>query len=125
MPRGPSTRRRSWPQVPIPNVGYGKISPTYQLGSAQAAIGAVESNFKVQIDDYVWIGLNGLVDVVDKLGGVNLLVTNPVMDAFYPADLQPGADPYGYYRVAVLPVASHMDGLLALDSSSPPVGSGG
>jgi LCP family protein required for cell wall assembly len=100
--------------VPIPNAGYGKISTAYQLGGAQGAIGAVESNFKVHVDDYVWIGLNGLVHVVDKLGGVNLQVTNPVMDDFYPSDLQTGGDPYGYYRVAVLPGASHMDGVHAL-----------
>jgi LCP family protein required for cell wall assembly len=100
--------------VPIPNQGWGKISTAYQLGGAQAAIGAVEGNFKVHIDDYVWIGLNGLVNLINKLGGVNLQVTNPVMDDFYPQDLNSGDDPYGYYRVAVLPGAEHMDGVHAL-----------
>ena len=100
--------------VPIPGQGVGKISTAYQLGGAQAAIGAVERNFKVHIDDYVWIGLNGLVHLINKLGGVDLQVTNPVMDDFYPADLNSGDDPYGYYRVAVLPGATHMDGVHAL-----------
>jgi len=100
--------------VPIPGQGVGKISSAYQLGGAQAAIGAVESNFKVHIDDYVWIGLNGLVHLINKLGGVDIQVTNPVMDDFYPADLNSGDDPYGYYRVAVLPGATHMDGVHAL-----------
>ncbi|TMC53944.1 MAG: LytR family transcriptional regulator [Chloroflexi bacterium] len=99
--------------VPIPGQGTGKISTAYQLGGPQAAIAAVESNFKVHIDDYVWIGLNGLVNLINKLGGVNLQITNPVLDDFYPADLQSG-DPYGYYRVAVLPGATHMDGVHAL-----------
>src|SRR6059058_4132691 len=89
--------------VPIPDQGTGKISTAYQLGGAQAAVAAVESNFKVHVDDYVWIGLNGLVHLINKLGGVDLQVTNPVMDDFYPADLNSGDDPYGYYRVAVLP----------------------
>jgi len=97
--------------VPIPNAGYGKISTAYQIGGAQASIAAVESNFKVHIDDYVWIGLNGLVNLINKLGGVNLQVTNPVMDDFYPADLDSTGNPYDYYRVAVLPGASHMDGV--------------
>ena len=101
--------------VPIPGQGVGKISTAYQLGGAQAAIGVVESNFKVHIDDYVWIGLNGLVKLIDKLGGVDLQVTNPVMDDYYPADLNSANDPYGYYRVAVLPGASHMDGVRALE----------
>jgi len=100
--------------VPIPGQGVGKISTAYQLGGAQAAMGAVESNFKVHIDDYVWIGLNGLVHLINKLGGVDVQVTNPVMDDFYPADLNSGDDPYGYYRVAVLPGATHMDGVHAL-----------
>jgi len=99
--------------VPIPGQGVGKISTAYQLGGPQAAIAAVESNFKVHIDDYVWIGLNGLVNLINKLGGVNLQITNPVLDDFYPADLQSG-DPYGYYRVAVLPGATHLDGVHAL-----------
>jgi len=100
--------------VPIPDQGTGKISTAYQLGGAQAAVAAVESNFKVHIDDYVWIGLNGLVNLINKLGGVNLQVTNPVMDDFYPSDLDANEYPYDYYRVAVLPGAAHMDGVHAL-----------
>jgi LCP family protein required for cell wall assembly len=100
--------------VPIPGQGYGKISTAYQLGGSQAAIAAVESSFKVHIDDYVWIGLNGLVKLIDQLGGVDLVVTNPVMDDFYPSDLNSGSSPYGYYRVAVLPGAVHMNGVQAL-----------
>lgn len=99
--------------VPIPNQGGGKISWAYQLGGAQGAIAAVESNFKVHIDDYAWIGLNGLVKLIDQLGGVNLVITNPVMDDFYPSDLG-SAYPYDYYRVAVLPGAVHLDGIHAL-----------
>ncbi|HSP10298.1 MAG TPA: LCP family protein [Candidatus Dormibacteraeota bacterium] len=100
--------------VPIPNAGMGKISTAYQLGGAQGAIDAVESNFKVHVDDYVWIGLNGLVKLIDQLGGVNVMVTNPVMDDFYPSDLSSTGDPYAYYRVAVLPGATHLDGVHAL-----------
>jgi LCP family protein required for cell wall assembly len=100
--------------VPIPDQGTGKISTAYQLGGAQSAMAAVESNFKVHIDDYVWIGLNGLVNLINKLGGVNVQVTNPVMDDFYPSDLSSTEDPYGYYRVAVLPGAVHLDGVHAL-----------
>jgi LCP family protein required for cell wall assembly len=100
--------------VPIPGQGTGKISWAYQLGGAQGAIAAVESNFKVHIDDYVWIGLNGLVRLIDQLGGLNVVVTNPVMDDFYPSDLSSSADPYGFDRVAVLPGAVHLDGVHAL-----------
>ena len=100
--------------VPIPNHGMGKISWGYQHGGAQGAVDVVESNFKVHVDDYVWIGLNGLVKLIDMLGGVNLQVTNPVMDDYYPSDLDSDQSPYGYHRVAVLPGATHMDGVQAL-----------
>lgn len=101
--------------VPIPNQGMGKISTAYNLGGPQGAIDAVQSNFKVHIDDYAWIGLNGLVKLIDQVGGVNVMVTNPVMDDFYPSDLNSGAYPYDYYRVAVLPGATHLDGVHALE----------
>ena len=100
--------------VPIPNEGSGKISTAFQLGGAPGAIAAVESNFGVHIDDYAWIGLNGLVKLIDSLGGVDVIVTNPVMDDFYPSDLSATEYPYDYYRVAVLPGAVHLDGVHAL-----------
>jgi LCP family protein required for cell wall assembly len=99
--------------VPIPGQGMGKISTAYQTGGADGAIAAVETNFKIHVDDYVWIGLEGLVRLIDHLGGVDMLVTNPVMDDFYPSDINTNY-PWGYYRVAVLPGAAHFDGIHAL-----------
>jgi anionic cell wall polymer biosynthesis LytR-Cps2A-Psr (LCP) family protein len=54
------------------------------------------------------------VKLVDQLGGVNVIVTNPVMDDFYPSDLAPGGYAWDYYRVALLPGAVHLDGVHAL-----------
>jgi LCP family protein required for cell wall assembly len=90
-----------------------KIDTAYEQGGAQEAVATVEANFQVHVDDYVWIGLKGLVHLIDKVGGVDVTVTNPVMDDFYPADIDTN-NPYGYYRVAVLPGATHMDGIHAL-----------
>ena len=100
--------------APIDGQRYmGKISTAYQTGGVQATISTVERNFHVRIDDYIWIGLAGLIKVIDTLGGVNLVVTNPVMDDFYPADINTSS-PYGWYRVAVLPGPVHLDGAHAL-----------
>jgi LCP family protein required for cell wall assembly len=91
----------------------GKISTAYQTGGVQSTIATVEQNFHVRVDDYIWIGLAGLIKVIDTLGGVNLVITNPVMDDFYPNDINTST-PYGYYRVALLPGPVHLDGVHAL-----------
>jgi anionic cell wall polymer biosynthesis LytR-Cps2A-Psr (LCP) family protein len=42
------------------------------------------------------------------------MVSNPVMDDFYPADIAPGNYAWDYYRVGLLPGAVHLDGVHAL-----------
>jgi anionic cell wall polymer biosynthesis LytR-Cps2A-Psr (LCP) family protein len=54
------------------------------------------------------------VKMIDMLGGVNVQVTNPVMDDYFPDDLDSSKSPYGYHRVAVLPGPTHMNGVQAL-----------
>ncbi|MEA2637878.1 MAG: polyisoprenyl-teichoic acid--peptidoglycan teichoic acid transferase, partial [Chloroflexota bacterium] len=66
------------------------------------------------VDYYAWIGLQGLVSVLNDVGGVNVIANNPVMDDYYPADLS-GGNPFDYQRILVLPGAQHMNGTLALE----------
>jgi LCP family protein required for cell wall assembly len=100
--------------VPLSTGGTDKIDKAYLNGGASAAIQTVEKNFRVHIDHYIWVGLQGLVQIIDKVGGVNVVATNPVVDDFYPADIS-GSNPYAFQRVAVLPGAQHMDGVHALE----------
>ena len=100
--------------VSIPNHGMGKIDWAYRFDGPQGAIAVVESNFKVHVDDYVWIGLKGLIKIIDLVGGVDVPTSNPVMDDYYPADINT-SNAYGYYRVAVLPGPQHLDGPRALE----------
>jgi anionic cell wall polymer biosynthesis LytR-Cps2A-Psr (LCP) family protein len=51
--------------------------------------------------------------MIDLLGGVDLFITNPVLDDAYPDDIN-GGFLYGYKTVAVLPGAQHLDGSRAL-----------
>jgi LCP family protein required for cell wall assembly len=99
--------------VPLSTGGAAKIDAAYAYGGPEAAIATVERNFQVHIDDYVWIGLKGLVQLIDQLGGVDVIISNPVLDDFYPADVEQ-PDPYAYERVAVLPGPQHLDGVHAL-----------
>jgi LCP family protein required for cell wall assembly len=99
--------------VPLSTGGTAKIDGAYSYGGASAAIATVENNFGIQIDAYIWIGLGGLVNVIDQIGGIDVVTTAPVFDDFYPHDIGPG-DPYQYLRVAVLAGPQHLDGTHAL-----------
>lgn len=99
--------------VPLSTGGSGKIDGAYSYGGPAAAIATVQQNFHVHIDEYVWIGLLGLIKLIDRLGGVDIVASNPVMDDYYPADIN-SSYPYGYERIAVMPGPQHLDGTTAL-----------
>ena len=94
--------------------GYGKIDGAYSYGGAGTAIAVVQQNFGVHINDYIWVGLLGLIKVIDAIGGIDVVTSNPVMDDYYPQDVY-SADPYGYQRVAVLAGPQHLDGIHAME----------
>ena len=99
--------------VPLSVGGTAKIDGAYSYGGPAAAIATVEQNFGVHVDDYVWVGLKGLIKLIDALGGVDIVASNPVLDDYYPLDID-SSNPYGYQRVAVLPGPQHLDGPSAL-----------
>src|SRR6202022_2585105 len=70
--------------VPLSTGGSAKIDAAYAYGGGAAAIATVERNFRVHIDEYAWVGLKGLIKLIDRLGGVDLLITNPVLHDEYP-----------------------------------------
>ena len=94
--------------------GSGKIDGAYSYGAAGAAVATVEQDFGVHVDDYIWVGLLGLIKVIDAIGGIDIVTSNPVMDDYYPADVY-GGNPYGYQRVAVLAGPQHLDGVHAME----------
>ena len=99
--------------VPLSTGGSGKIDGAYSYGGAGAAVATVARDFGVHIDDYIWIGLLGLVKLIDAIGGIDVVTSNPVLDDYYPADIY-GNYPYGYERIAVLGGPQHLDGLHAM-----------
>jgi len=99
--------------VPLSTGGIGKIDGAYSYGGPGAAIATVENNFGIHIDDYIWIGLVGLVHVIDAIGGIDVVTSHPVLDDFYPRDIG-GGSPYEYQRVAVMAGPQHMSGTQAL-----------
>jgi LCP family protein required for cell wall assembly len=99
--------------VPLASGGENKIDVAYAYGGAPTAVRTVEEDFGIHVDNYVWVGLKGLIQLIDYLGGVDVVTSNPVMDDFYPNDIN-SSNPYGYQRVAVLAGPQHMDGMHAM-----------
>lgn len=55
---------------------YGKINSSYVYGGPNAAVQVVEELFQTPIDFYVTINMDGLADLVDAIGGIE--VTPPL-----------------------------------------------
>jgi LCP family protein required for cell wall assembly len=99
--------------VPIASYGYQKIDVAYEVGGIALARSTVERLFGVKIDYYAWVGLNGLVQVIDTLGGVDVTVQHPILDEMYPDDLN-SQDPYAFFRLYIPAGPQHLDGTTAL-----------
>ena len=94
--------------VPIPGHASAKIDLAYKEGGAPLARATVEKAFRIPIHYYAWIGLNGLVKVVDRIGGVDVDVLHPVLDDNYPNDFADSG--YGTERVYLAAGPQHLDG---------------
>jgi LCP family protein required for cell wall assembly len=92
----------------------GKIDGAYSYGRAGAAIATVEQDFGVHVNDYIWVGLLGLIRIINAIGGIDIVTSNPVLDDYYPLDINTNS-PYGYQRIAVLGGPQHLDGVQALE----------
>ena len=100
--------------VSLSTGGSAKIDAAYSYGGAATAIQTVENDFGVPINYWVWIGLGGLVQLVNQLGGVNVVAQMPILDDEYPSDLT-GSNPYLQARIAVLPGPQRLNGVDALE----------
>jgi LCP family protein required for cell wall assembly len=116
-PSGPDVAMISIPRdfwVPIAGVGSQKIDVAYEVGGIALARSTVERLFGVKIDYYAWVGLSGLVQVIDTLGGVDVTVQHPILDEMYPDDLN-STDPYAFFRLYIPAGPQHLDGTTALE----------
>ena len=62
--------------------GYGKtkINHAYAYGKEQLALKTINSNFGLNISEYVTIKFKGLINIINKLGGVELQITKAEME---------------------------------------------
>jgi LCP family protein required for cell wall assembly len=104
-----SVPRDLWVTIPVPgNRLQDRINTAYEYGGPQIAKQTVSNVLGQPIDRYAVIGLQGVRDVVDAAGGVDITVPQAIHDATYPTD------DYGYQVVDIPAGRQHMDGDTAL-----------
>ena len=66
--------------VSIEGHGKDKINHAYAFGKEQLSVKTINQNFGLNITEYVTIDFSGLIHVINKLGGVQLNITNEEKD---------------------------------------------
>ena len=90
--------------VDVPGFGMDKINSAFTYGGPQLLAQTVEQSTGLHIDHYAEIGMGGLANVVDAVGGVEICVQEPINDPLAGIDLQAGCqklrgpDALGYVR---------------------------
>ncbi len=101
-----SVPRDLW--VPVPGYGEERINAAFELGGSQTAKQTVSNVLGQPVDRYLLVGLQGVRDIVDAVGGVDITVDQPIHDDAYPTD------DYGIVTVDIPAGRQHMDGETAL-----------
>ena len=94
--------------VSIPGHGEERINAAYAFGGPDTAERVTSSLLGVRVDRHLVIGLQGVRDVVDAAGGVEIDVERPIHDDAYPTD------DYGTTVVDIPAGRQQMDGETAL-----------
>lgn len=109
-----SLPRDMW--VEIPNVGVDRINQAnfygeayeYPGGGAALAVETVEAFLGVKIDYFAAVNFDAFVDVLDAVGGIDIVVPEAIDDPLYPDRC------YGYEPFAIEAGEQHLDGEMAL-----------
>ncbi|MDB5057299.1 MAG: hypothetical protein JWO59_771 [Chloroflexi bacterium] len=101
--------------VPIPGFQYDKIDTAPGYDNLGLVVKTVEANFHVTIDHYAWVGLQGFVKILNSVGGVDIVVSHPMVENDFPDDLNPLGPTYAIRRFFIPAGPQHLDGVTALE----------
>ena len=76
--------------VPIPGHGENKINAALAFGGPTLLVQTVESVTGLRIDHYMGIGFDGLVSVVNTVGGVRICLPQAIQDSYSGVNLSKG-----------------------------------
>jgi cell envelope-related function transcriptional attenuator common domain len=68
--------------VDIPGYGWNKLNASYSYGGAPLLVETVESLTGLHVDHFVEIGMGGVGNIVDAIGGVELCLDMDVNDSY-------------------------------------------
>jgi LCP family protein required for cell wall assembly len=94
--------------VSIPGYGQERINVAYQAGGSTTAKQTVSNVLGHRVDRYLLIGLEGVREIVDAVGGITIDVPQDIRDDAYPTD------DYGTMTVFIPAGRQQMDGETAL-----------
>lgn len=101
--------------VEIPGYGQNRINTAHFWGETESlgrgprlAMQTVEQNFGVPIHRYIRLDFDGFRRIVDAVGGIDVIVEEPIVDDAYPTE------DYGITRIEIPAGLQHMDGETAL-----------
>ena len=77
-------------QVEIPGHGTNKINAAFALGGPKLLTRTIEGETGIRVDNYVEIGLGGVVEVVDAVGGVQICPKQDMKDKLANLDIEKG-----------------------------------
>jgi len=106
--------------VDIPGYGSERINAAHAFGQRDdypgggpvLAAKTVERNLGVPIHYYVRVDFDAFVELVDRIGGIDIYVEEEIDDPKYPS--HDPADPYGYDPLHIEAGQHHFDGEMAL-----------
>ncbi len=114
--------------VPIPGYEEGRINTAHYLGDAYdypgggpaLAVKTVQYNLGVPIHYYIRVNFSAFEELIDLIGGIDIVVEEEINDSAYPCDDGPCYDPL------YIPAGEqHMDGRTALRYARTRHGGGG
>lgn len=102
--------------IQIPGYGMRKLNEAVLLGGPQTAVQVVNDNFGLCIQKYVQININGLVELVDLFGGVDVELSEDEVEYINEWMLDVRIITERYAEVPAVPAGglNHLNGMQAL-----------
>jgi LCP family protein required for cell wall assembly len=76
--------------VDIPDHGTDKINAAFSIGGPELLVQTVESETGIRVDHFVQIGFDGLVNLVDAVGGITICPDEAIEDPLAKLDIPKG-----------------------------------